>query len=182
MRCLKEKFNLLAMIVDITKLEKPVLNFDFSLSPETIDLESENAKLISAVEVKGKLAKSIVTVTVEGEISGVAEMECTRCLQTVEHKLHIPFNTEFVTAENYTAAKEAELQEQDLDTAVYEGDKIDLTELVREQILLNLPEQVFCTENCRGLCEKCGANRNLIDCNCIEKEIDPRWSALKNLN
>jgi uncharacterized protein len=68
-----------------------------------------------------------------------------------------------------------------LDVAVYEGDKIDLGELVREQIILNQPEQVFCREDCKGLCEKCGANRNLIDCKCEEKEIDPRWAALKNL-
>jgi uncharacterized protein len=169
------------MIVDLTNLEKSVLDFEFSLASETIDLEREDAKLVSAVEIKGKLTKGIVALTVEGKISSVAGMECTRCLQPVEHKLHIPFKTEFITAENYTAAKEAELQEQDLDTAVYEGDKIDLTEIVREQILLNLPEQVFCKENCRGLCEKCGANRNLIDCNCIEKEFDPRWSALREL-
>ncbi len=169
------------MIVDLTILEKSVLDFNFSLLPETIDLEREDAKLISTIEVNGKLTKGIVTLTVKGEIFAVAGMECTRCLQPVEHKLHIPFDAEFITAENYMAAKESELQEQDLDVAVYEGDKIDLTELVREQILLNLPEQVFCTENCRGLCEKCGANRNLIDCNCIEKEIDPRWSSLKNL-
>ena len=169
------------MIIDLASLEKSVLDFNFSLPPETIDLEREDAKLISPIDVKGKLTKGIVALTVEGEISAVAGMECTRCLQPVEHKLHIPFKTEFITAENYKAAKESELHEQDLDTAVYEGDKIDLTELVREQILLNLPEQVFCTENCRGLCEKCGANRNLIDCNCIEKETDPRWSALKNL-
>jgi uncharacterized protein len=56
-----------------------------------------------------------------------------------------------------------------------------LTELVREQILLAVPEQVFCREDCKGLCLKCSANRNLIDCNCEEKEIDPRWAALKNL-
>jgi uncharacterized protein len=52
---------------------------------------------------------------------------------------------------------------------------------VREQILLNLPEQVFCKEDCKGLCQKCGANRNLIDCKCDSDETDPRWAALKNL-
>ena len=60
-------------------------------------------------------------------------------------------------------------------------ESLDLKEIIREQILLNLPEQVFCTPDCKGLCPKCGANRNLIDCNCNETEIDPRWAALKNL-
>lgn len=181
MRCLKEKFNLLAMIVDLISLGKSVLDFDFSFPPETIALESETAKLKNTVEIKGKLTKGIVQVDVEGEISADIQIECTRCLHPTTQKLHILFKTEFITAENYTTAKESELQEKDLDVAVFEGDEIDLTEIAREQILLNLPEQIFCQEDCRGLCEKCGANRNLLDCNCIEKEIDPRWAALKNL-
>ncbi|MCY7377056.1 MAG: DUF177 domain-containing protein [Pyrinomonadaceae bacterium] len=169
------------MIVDLISLEKSVLDFDYSFLPESIDLEGEEAKLKNTVKVQGKLTKGIVQITVSGEIFAEIEIECTRCLQPIEQKLHVPFRTEFITAENYTAAKEAELQANDLDAAVFEGDKIDLTELVREQILLNLPEQIFCKEDCRGLCDQCSANRNLIDCNCNNKEIDPRWAALKNL-
>ena len=180
MRCLKEQSDPSAMIVDLINSGKSVVDFDFLLSPETVDLEGETAKLKNAIVVKGKLTKGIVQVDVEGEISAAIQIECTRCMQPTERELHIIFKTEFITAENYTTAKEAELQSKDLDAAVFEGDKIDLTEIVREQILLNLPEQVFCREDCRGLCEKCGANRNLLDCKCIEKEIDPRWSALKN--
>ena len=70
---------------------------------------------------------------------------------------------------------------EDLSTDVLPDGRIELNDIVREQILLNLPEQVFCTEECKGLCPKCGADRNLINCNCEETEIDPRWSALKNL-
>ena len=76
---------------------------------------------------------------------------------------------------------EREVSVEELDTAVLEGYDLDLKEVVREQILLALPEQAFCREDCKGLCEKCGANRNLIDCKCTESDIDPRWSALKNL-
>ena len=169
------------MIVDLNSLERPVLDFDFALSPENIDLESEEIKLKGAIEVKGKLTKAIVQVTIEGEIFAGALIECARCLQPVERRLQIPFKTEFVTAENYTAAKEAELNTKDLDVAIYEGDKIDLTEIVREQILLELSEQVFCKEDCHGFCRQCGANRNLVDCNCLEKEVDPRWQGLREL-
>lgn len=168
------------MIVDLITLEKSPRHLNFSFAPETIDLGDE-AKLKSAVGLKGNLTKGIVETAVKGEITAEIAAECTRCLQSVEQKLLIPFKSSFVTAENYTAAKEAELQENDLDITIFEGDKIDLTEFVREQLLLNLPEQIFCKEDCRGLCEKCGANRNLLDCKCIEKETDPRWSALKNL-
>ncbi len=169
------------MIVDVTTLKDRQTDFDFTVSSNEIDLEDETAKLIGDVKVEGKLTKGIVETEVEGRISGRIEVECTRCLQPVETNLDFPFEASFVAPENYTQEKEAELRSDDLEVALFEGDKIDLTELAREQILLNLPTQIFCREDCKGLCEKCGENRNLIDCNCEKHEADPRWSALKNL-
>ena len=169
------------MIVDLTNPENSVLPFDFSIQPDEIDLENEAVKLKSAVRVDGELKRGIVETDVKGEIYARILFECTRCLTETEQDLDFPFEASFVRAEQYTEAKEAELKDADLNVSLLESDEIDLTELAREQILLNLPEQVFCTEDCKGLCEKCGANRNLINCNCEEKEIDPRWAALKNL-
>ncbi len=169
------------MIFDVALLKDAQTSFDFQVSPDEIDLEGETIKLKKAVEVVGKLKKGIAQTDVLGEISAEIEAECNRCLQSAEVTLDFPFEAVFVTPENYTQEKESELRIGDLEVSVFEGDKIDLTELVREQILLNLPTQVFCRKDCRGLCQKCGANLNLIDCNCKEEEIDPRWSALKNL-
>jgi uncharacterized protein len=169
------------MIVDLAKLGNSSVPFDFTIQPDEIDLEGENISLKSAVKVAGDLRKGIVQTDVKGKISARISLECTRCLTEIEQDFDVSFEAAFVGAEHYTAAKEAELKGEDLDVSLLESDEVDLTELAREQILLNLPEQVFCSEDCKGLCEKCGANRNLINCNCEEKEIDPRWSALKNL-
>ena len=169
------------MIVDLIELGDSPLEFDFTIPPEEIDLDADEAVLKSPARVRGKLTKHIAHIDVKGEISAEIELECTRCLQEIDKKDEIPFEAAFVAPENYTQAKEAELQADDLDVSILEGNEIDLNELVREQILLNLPEQIFCREDCQGLCEKCGANRNLINCNCLEEEIDPRWAALKNL-
>ncbi|HVE58431.1 MAG TPA: DUF177 domain-containing protein [Pyrinomonadaceae bacterium] len=170
------------MIIDLITLRDSPHEFEYSLAPEEIDLDSDEAELKNAVRVKGKLTKHIAQTDVEGTISAPLEIDCTRCLQKIDKDLEFAFEAAFVTPENFTASREAELNAKDLDVSVIEGNEIDLSELVREQILLNLPEQVFCREDCKGLCDKCGANRNLIDCNCIEKETDPRWAALKNLN
>lgn len=168
------------MIIDLITLGNSPRQFEFRLAPDDIDLDGE-AKLKDAVQVRGVLTKHIAQIDATGTIDTELELECTRCLQKIDNKIEIEFSVAFVTAENYTKAKEAEINTEDLDVSLIEGNEIDLAELVREQLLLNLPEQVFCKEDCKGLCEKCGANRNLIDCKCIEKEIDPRWSALKNL-
>lgn len=169
------------MIVDVTELKNGQTTFDFSFDATQIDLKSETEKLKNSVRVTGKLKKGIVQTDIEGRISTSVAIECIRCLQPIERHLDFPFEASFVTAENYTQEKDAEVSGRDLEISIFEGDKIDLTELAREQILLNLPEQVFCKEDCQGFCQKCGANRNLIDCKCEEKETDPRWAALKNL-
>ena len=169
------------MIIDLAKPENSFLPFDFTVEPGEIDLESETEKLAGAVRVKGDLKKGIAQTDVKGTISAQISIECARCLTEVQQDLEFPFEAAFVFPENFTEAKEAELRSADLDVSVLEASEIDLTELAREQILLNLPERVQCSEDCKGLCDKCGANRNLINCNCEEKEIDPRWAALKNL-
>lgn len=169
------------MIIDLINLGNSPVEFNLSLSPEEMDLETESFKLRGEVRAAGKVTRRIVQTDVEGEIAAGIEIDCTRCLEPVQRSLHIPFSVSYTAPENYTDEKEAELQGDDLDLAISEDDRIDLKEIVREQILLNLPEQVLCKEECKGLCQKCGANRNLIDCKCEEKEVDPRWSALKDL-
>jgi uncharacterized protein len=169
------------MIVDLITLGDSTLEFDFSVAPEEIDLDLDETRLKNPAHVKGNVTRHIAHTDVEGVISAEIELECSRCLTKIDKNFEIPFKAAYVAPENYTQAKEAELGAEELDVSVIEGNEIDLTELVREQILLNLPEQVFCSEDCKGLCEKCGANRNLIDCKCEETEIDPRWQGLKDL-
>lgn len=169
------------MIVDLTTLKDSKTSFDFSLTPDDVDLQSEQASLKNEIRAQVELKKGIAQTDIEGEIIADVEIDCCRCLQKTENSLEISFSAVFVTPENYTEEKESELNDGDLEVSIFDGGEIDLTELIREQILLNLPIQVFCQKDCQGLCPKCGANRNLIDCNCKEVEIDPRWASLKNL-
>ena len=166
------------MYIDLTKLSEGTKEFDETLE---VDLHEETARLLEPIRIFGELKKGIVQVDLEGSIAAKLEIECSRCLNPVESMLTVPFKVGYITAEYYTKEKESELHGDDLDLAVFDGEKIDLTELATEQILLNLPTQMFCQENCLGLCPKCGANLNLNPCSCETKEIDPRWSALKKL-
>lgn len=170
------------MIVDLLTIKDAEISFDFVLKPSEVNLDSEEAKLINEVKVDGKLKKGIAQTDVQGTIAARIVVECSRCLQPHEQSLEFPFTAVFVSPENYTEEKEAELNIADLDVSITVDDKIDLTELVREQILLAIPIQLLCREDCRGLCQKCGTNRNLIDCRCEEKEVDPRWQGLRELN
>lgn len=169
------------MIIDLFEISDPVYDFNVDLSPAEIDLEEETVRLVKPVKIAGTLSKKIAQVDIAGNITAEIEIDCTRCLSPIKTTLDFPFKVVYVTPENYTQDEEAELRAEDLDVAVFEGDKIDLPELAREQILLNLPNRFLCRENCRGLCPKCGANKNTASCNCEEKELDPRWQGLREL-
>jgi uncharacterized protein len=72
-----------------------------------------------------------------------------------------------------------DLAEADLET--YQGKTIDLDPIIREQVLLALPMQVVCREDCRGLCGMCGQDLNEAACGCESKRIDPRLAVLKDI-
>jgi uncharacterized protein len=164
------------MYIDLTKLVEGIKRFDETIQ---VDLTEESARLLEPCRISGILNKRIVQVDVEGIIEAKIETECSRCLMPVVSTLELPFKVSYITEEHYTTEKDSELHGEDLDISLYDGEKIDLAELAREQILLNLPTQIFCRENCRGLCPKCGANLNESPCNCETKEIDPRWQSLR---
>jgi uncharacterized protein len=93
--------------------------------------------------------------------------------------LEVEFDTAFIPQASEAGKTEnVELLSADMGLAAYEGDAVDLDELVREQILLGLPSRRLCREECKGLCPKCGADLNAGDCSCEQGEADPRWSAL----
>ncbi len=169
------------MIIDIGKIEDSVMPFRFSAEGSELDIDTPGFRLIGPTAVVGEVAKHIGRIEVSGNIIGEAEVDCTRCLQPIRRTLNVDFDVDYLTDTALGSDGEVELQEADLGTDELADNKLDLIRLTREQILLSLPEQEFCKDDCKGLCEKCGANLNLIDCSCGDNEVDPRWAALKNL-
>ena len=168
------------MKVDLLSVTDEPLAFDFTIAPDEIDLDTDGVRIKGDVEVKGEIQRN-VAVDVTGKIKVLLEIDCTRCLTPGEHDLNVGFHDDFVSKELFPDDRETHLESSDLDTDVIEGNELDLSEIAREQILLNLPEQVLCREDCKGICSICGADLNKVGCNCSENEIDPRWAALKDL-
>jgi uncharacterized protein len=69
----------------------------------------------------------------------------------------------------------------ELDVTYLEEGRINTDHLLRENVLLGLPVQPVCREDCRGLCSRCGANLNLGSCGCQEPHLDPRFTILRKL-
>jgi uncharacterized protein len=64
--------------------------------------------------------------------------------------------------------------------AVLCGHELDVDEALREELLLGFPSRLLCSEDCLGLCPKCGRPKREGDCGCSDREIDPRLAVLKN--
>jgi uncharacterized protein len=152
-----------------------------TVRPDEIDLDGESLKLAENAEFHGELQSVAGKAHIRGTISANAETSCSRCLEPVTLRIDEAFDDVFVDASEETKATETEVADMDLDEALVIGGSVDLAGVVREQILLAMPEQVYCREDCKGLCPKCGGNLNLIDCKCADDEIDPRWAALRDL-
>jgi uncharacterized protein len=119
-------------------------------------------------------------IRVSGHLSVQMEVDCDRCL---EQGL-IPLDTDFEmlyrpVSEGY--GEEISVDESEADLGFYQGDGIELDDVLREYILLALPMQKLCKDDCKGICPVCGQNRNQVDCKCKTTPMDPRWESLKSL-
>ena len=168
------------MVIDLANVVARPKAIEVAFSPDEINLDIDGTSLSGDVSYSGETERVIEKVHVRGTVKAEVRVDCTRCLEPVTSKFEITFDDVFVNPEEDEAEVEIVLGAEELDESIAIDGKIDVGEVVREQIILALPDQVFCKEDCKGLCPKCGSNRNLIDCKCIDEEIDPRWAALKS--
>lgn len=169
------------MRIELDKLEGKSGSFAHTYEPEELLLADEYARLTAPPQISGRIKRSDNRVRLRGAITARAEVYCDRCVKAVAVSVETNFDVTYVPAADYHAVEVAELQAEDLDQSVFDGEEIDIDELVREQVLLALPTRALCSEDCKGLCPACGADRNAQSCSCEDKQIDPRWAALKNL-
>ncbi len=151
----------------------------------TIQYEEDPLSLQEGVNVDEKISVSLKvfrveeTVSVSGEIKVTLGLECSRCLKEFSHLLGSSFRIDYTPLKEMGKEKEYELKSDDLNKSFYKGEKINMTALVKEQILLSLPMQPLCSSECKGLCPVCGKDLNEGHCTCERKEIDQRLAILK---
>jgi uncharacterized protein len=107
------------------------------------------------------------------------ELTCSRCLEPFTLPVATDFDLRYVPRTENVGDGEKEVEEDDLTTAFYSEDQIDLGHLIVEQLQLAVPMKPLCNEACKGLCPQCGTNLNISSCDCSQKWEDPRLAALK---
>jgi len=169
------------MRIELEKLEGGRGTFAHVYQPDELNPLDDRVTLIGTAEVNGTVRRAGIEVFVDGRVEARAQVECDRCLKPVELPVSADFALEYITGAVYESSSTAALSEEQLSVAVFDGETIDVDEIVKEQILLAVPVRTLCREECQGICPECGNDLNTGQCNCSADEVDPRWAALKSL-
>ena len=168
------------MRIELENLEDGTGSFAHTYQPEELNLVDERVRVTEPISVNGRVTKSGSEVDVSGRVETRVNVECDRCLKTLEMPVSAGFKLQYITGQDYETSHAAALTADEMALSVFDGEVIDVDEIVREQILLSVPDRALCDENCSGICSICGTNLNAGSCDCKSSQGDPRWAALKN--
>ena len=153
--------------------------------PQLSDLTRQGAYRFKApVQVTLFIAPVAGMFRVEGKLRTTAGLSCSRCLVDFESALashfHVTYTRELPDGEA-AAGEERELRAEEMGLASFDGEEIDFRDMLQEQIILAIPMQPICRDDCQGLCPHCGTDLNRGHCDCRQENVDPRLAVLKNL-
>jgi len=166
--------------LDLNKIRTTQERFEQRYAPE--QLPAEDAFRVAApVSLAFDIFKDKQQFRLVGRVQTTLELPCSRCLEPFTLPVDQTFDLRYQPHAHNTGEGEREIEEDDLTTAFYEDDEIDLGQLMREQFYLALPMKPLCAADCKGLCPVCGTNLNRGSCDCKREWDDPRMAALRGL-
>jgi uncharacterized protein len=143
-------------------------NFDFQ--ENTLQLGDDLA--LANFHGEARLTRTSQGILIQAHFAGTSNADCVRCLTEFDQSLSAEVDELFTYPPD---------QADDPETTISEQAVLDLTPIVRDVFIVDMPIQPICKLDCLGLCPHCGENRNETECNHPEVEIDPRLAVLKTL-
>lgn len=137
-------------------------------------------ELARPINVRLEIQKRPDHIHIQGTIEGALRLSCHRCLTDFVWPLNEEVDTLLLT-EQTGEEEEVELEAEDLEYDFFDGEVIEIDQLVAEQIFLALPYKVLCSEMCRGLCPQCGTNLNEASCNCANETKNSPFATLEKI-
>jgi uncharacterized protein len=168
------------LLLNLNKIRTAQERFEQVYTPEQFGA-NEDFRVVAPITLGFDIFKDKLQFRLVGRVQTTLELLCGRCLEPFITPVDQTFDLRYQPHAENTGEAEREIEEDDLTTAFYEGDEIDLGHLMREQFLLSLPMKPLCREDCQGLCPVCGTNLNTEPCSCKREWEDPRLAALKAL-
>ena len=167
------------MLLDLGRIRTAHEQYDKVYQPEAFGRAEEGFRIAAPVSLTFDIDKDKQQFRLAGTVKTTLELPCSRCLEPFIWPIDAQFDLRYQPHTLNTGEGEREIEEDDLSTAFYENDEIDLGQLMREQFYLSLPMKPLCRDDCQGLCAVCGTNLNRAACDCKGGWEDPRFAALR---
>ena len=158
-------------LINLLNGERDSLSIDYTLDLSNLIYSSYNP-IKEPVSIKGRLYSKSYVLYLDLKIEFRFYGLCDRCTDEIEK--------DFTITVNKIIVEELQNIDNDDDYIVVDNQILDLDELVNEEISLSLPSKILCSDECKGLCPKCGTNLNVNKCDC-KGDVDPRMAALLQL-
>ena len=152
------------------------------------DEDGGEQSTLEATDLNGqvKVTRLSEGVLVQGDVDATVHMQCSRCLEDISLPVEARLEEQFQpTVDVETGRPVTRVQSEDEADSTFTIDAnhlMDLSEPVRQALLVAIPMRPLCREDCKGLCAVCGANLNYGDCGHHQEDSDNRWDALRALN
>jgi uncharacterized protein len=172
------------MFLSVKEMEVRKVRFDETFQAGQLDLSDQGVRQIGPLSASGTaelLANTEGEVRIQGRLKVEIGYECDRCLGQAVFPMEASFDLFYQPASVIGRDEEIEIDEGEAEIGFYENGGIELEDVLREQVLLALPMQRVCREECLGICPVCGRNRNETDCECRPTHADDRWATLRDL-
>ncbi len=169
------------MLLDLRKIRSPRERYEKVYRPDAFSKHAETFTVAAPVALTFDIFKDKQQFRLIGSVKTTLALPCSRCLESFQWPVDAQYDLRYHPHGQNSGEGEREIEEDDLSTAFYEDEEIDLEQLMREQFYLSLPMKPLCREDCRGLCPVCGINLNRGTCDCKRDWEDPRFAALREL-
>lgn len=169
-------------IVDTADLGSDRLELSGVFPPGVLDLGVDVSQS-GDVRWSGCVAREGGRIRFSGTIRGSLEVACDRCLDPSCLEVSGEFDLFFEQRDDleYEENAEIELEEPDTRTAFMTGTRLDVAEVIAEQLQLAIPMKPLCRDDCRGLCPECGQNLNNATCDCTVPAVHLPFGVLQTL-
>lgn len=174
-------FSGLSTQLDLRKVIEPEVRVDRVFAPDDVGAGADEYRIFGNVTLDALLQKQEPRYRLTGRVRATLEVACGRCLEPFVLPVDAAIDLTYVPHPTEVSDEEIELTDEDLTTAHYRHQVIDLGDMLREQFYLALPMRPLCREECKGLCPQCGTNLNQSTCACQPRWEDPRLAALRTL-
>jgi uncharacterized protein len=169
------------LLLDVGQMRDPEARIERTFAAGVLPTDQTICRVAAPVALSVAVRKDRMQFRLVGRVTTTVELACSRCLEGYAMKVDEAFDILYLPRATAGPGEERMIEDDDLSTAFYEDNVIDLGQLMQEQCYLAVPMKPLCKEDCRGLCPECGTNLNTASCDCRRSWVDSRLAVLEQL-